>query len=171
MRRVRTTQVAVAIVLAAVLQGCGSDEDPPPTTVCGLKGALVASVLGTNDISEDRSGDGALSTAVETGYYTCNVETDSYENAEVTASLEPVPSDVSGKMTEMPVRYSYEQGDAALKITPGGAGDGGVSGLDARWLCGRLSVRVNASTHKTILQKDARNLLENAADEAGCDPV
>ena len=166
--RLRTLQLAVMIAIMPVLQGCGSDDKPTPKAVCGLDSELVATVLGSNDLSEGKSTDGALSGADETGYYTCKVMTDSYASAKVTAAIQPVPADILGKMEQMPVRYTYEQGDAALEIRSGAKGDAAVSSLDARWVCGRIAVRVTATSKETIREDDAKSLLEHAADEVGC---
>lgn len=171
--RLRTTHLAIGIVLVAALQACGSDDDPPPKAICGLEGTLVAAVLGTNDMSESRSTDGALSDVrtAQPAFYSCDVKTDSYANAGVTAAIEPVPADTVAKMEQMPVRYDYEQGDAALEITSRSSGDSEVSSLDARWVCGRVSVRVRAASHDSIGEDDARALLESTADAVGCDPA
>ena len=153
------TRIALAVTSALVLLSLSSCSSGPDAykgrSACGVKTALVTSVLGTDHFDVSDSGGGSLPLELDSPRYRCLVE--GSDDARLDVSADVKADDPIETMPESATPFSHAGGHGVLLAS------------GAAWSCGKSYVvaNVRAASDKPSAA-DVKALITALADEVGC---
>jgi hypothetical protein len=156
MTRTRIALAATSALLLLSLSSCSSGPDEyEGRSACGVKTAIVTSVLGTDRFEVSDSDGGPLPLELDSPRYSCLVEGSDDAQLDVSADVKAV--DPIETMPESATAFSH------------GGGHGVLLASGAAWSCGKTYVvaNVRAASDKPTADR-LKGLITALADEVGC---